>query len=306
MEVYYQGTDITDSVQVKSCIVRDNGGGRSDSLAIEFDNASSWHSWRAEEDNQIEITHNGYDSGIMYVNRITPENDVYTIIASSLPCKAREKGYRSFYKKSIEEIMRQCAMESNMDFSIYGIDEKIIIPYIERDNEGCAAFLDRLLVLEGATLKCVNGKYRAIGITYAQKREAIQTVTLEATQEGINYMQNGTVYKGVKIITPYGSGSAKDDNVPENHIWYTACGKIPAKSNIQASRWARGKLLDLNRKCEKLVMQTEFNPGLTALIRIDVDSSTKTAGQWLIQDVEHDLINLKTTATMHRCIWSIN
>ena len=62
MEVYYQGTDITDSVQVKSCIVRDNGGGRSDSLAIEFDNASSWHSWRAEEDNQIEITHNGYDS----------------------------------------------------------------------------------------------------------------------------------------------------------------------------------------------------------------------------------------------------
>ena len=120
MEVYYQGTDITDSVQVKSCIVRDNGGGRSDSLAIEFDNASSWHSWRAEEDNQIEITHNGYDSGIMYVNRITPENDVYTIIASSLPCKAREKGYRSFYKKSIEEIMRQCAMESNMDFSIYG------------------------------------------------------------------------------------------------------------------------------------------------------------------------------------------
>ena len=167
-------------------------------------------------------------------------------------------------------------------------------------------FLDRLLVLEGATLKCVNGKYSAIGITYAQKREAIQTVTLEATQEGINYMQNGTVYKGVKIITPYGSGSAKDDNVPENHIWYTACGKIPAKSNIQASRWARGKLLDLNRKCEKLVMQTEFNPGLTALIRIDVDSSTKTAGQWLIQDVEHDLINLKTTATMHRCIWSIN
>lgn len=306
MKIYYQDTDITESVQVKSCIARDNGGGRSDSLTIEFNNASSWHSWGAQEDDQIAVAHNGYNTGVMYINRVIPENDVYTIMASSLPCKAREKGYRSFYKKSIEEIMRQCAMESNMDFSIYGIDGKIIIPYIERNNEGCAAFLDKLLTLEGAALKCVNGKYSAIGLAYAQERTALQMLQLTATQEGIHYMKKGTAYKGVKIITPYASGTATDDNVSENHTWYTICGELPARNNIQAARWARGKLLALNRQCEELIMQTDFNAGLTALIRIDVESNTDTAGQWLIQDVEHDFMNLKTTATMRRCIWSIN
>ena len=306
MEVYYHGTDITDSVQIKSCIARDNGNGRCDSLTIEFNNASSWHSWGAKEDDQIVITHNGYNSGIMYVNHIIPENDVYIIVASSLPCKAREKGYRSFYKKSIEEIMRQCAMESNMDFRIWGIDGKTIIPYIERNNEGCAAFLDKLLLLEGAALKCVNGKYSAIGLVYAQERAAIQTLQLTATQEGIQYTKKGTAYKGVKIITPYALGSAVDDNVAENHTWYTICGDLPAKTNIQAARWARGKLLDLNRQSEELTVQTDFNGGLTSLIRIDVESNTDAAGQWLVQNVEHDFLNSQTTATMRRCIWSIN
>lgn len=306
MKIYYQGTDITDSVQVKSCIARDNGGGRSDSLTIEFNNAASWHGWGAAEDDQIFVTHNGYDSGAMYVNHVIPEDDVYTIIASSLPCKAREKGYRSFYKKSIEEIMRQCAMESNMDFRIYGIDGKTIIPYIERNNEGCAAFLDRLLTLEGAALKCVNGRYSAIGIAHAQEREVLQTVQLAATQEGIQYIKKGTAYKGIKVITPYASGSAVDNNVPENHSWGTICGELPARNNIQAARWARGKLLASNRQCEELTMQTDFNAGLTALIRIDIESNADTDGQWLVQDVEHDFVNLKTTATMRRCIWSID
>ena len=56
MEVYYQGTDITDMVRVNSCIVRDTAGGRCDSLEIEFGNAAGWYSWGPEEDNKIICT----------------------------------------------------------------------------------------------------------------------------------------------------------------------------------------------------------------------------------------------------------
>lgn len=305
MEIYYQGTDITDSVQVKSCTVRDNGSGRCDSLLLQFDNAASWHIWAPEEDDQIVVAHNGYESGVMYVNRILPENDTYTLLATSLPCKARAKGYTSFSGKTIEEIMRQCAMKSSMDFAIYGIDPKTVIPYVERSNEGYAAFLSRLLMLEGAILKCVNGKYTAIGIQYAQEMDAAQSLQLKAIQDGVSYTSSGTTYKGAKVCTPYASATAEDTAVPESHSWYNIGGELPARNNIQAARWARGKLLALNRACEQVTIQTEFNPGLTALSRIDIESSAVTSGQWLIEDVEHDFVNLQTTATLRRCIWSI-
>ena len=52
-------------------------------------------------------------------------------------------------------------------------------------------------------------------------------------------------------------------------------------------------------------MQNDFNPGLTALSRVDVTGDTDASGQWLVDEVEHDMKNLTTTATMRRCNYSI-
>lgn len=305
MEVYYQGTDITDMVQVNSCIVRDTAAGRCDSLEIEFGNAAGWYSWGPEEDDKILVAHNGYDSGTMYVNKILPENGKYRILATSLPCRARSKANASFTGRTIEEIMRICAAVSGMDYQIFGIDPMAAIPYIERNNEGCAAFLNRLLMLESAALKCLDGKYIAIGYEYAQNRKASQTVTLAASQEGTKYRRDGTSYKGLTIKTPYANAKAEDSAVAESHARLTISGVLPAMNDIQAGRWARGKLLSLNRQCECVVMENTFNAGLTALARIDIDGDTDATGEWLVDEVEHDMINLTTTATMRRCIVTI-
>ena len=64
MEVYYQGTDITDMVRVNSCIVRDTAGGRCDSLEIEFGNAAGWYSWGPEEDNNVKLVRKGFEEEI--------------------------------------------------------------------------------------------------------------------------------------------------------------------------------------------------------------------------------------------------
>ena len=305
MEVYYQGTDITDMVQVKSCIVRDAAGSRCDSLQIEFENAAGWYSWGPEEDDQIIVAHSGYDSGVMYVNKILPEDGVYKILATSLPCKARNKEYKSFYQKTIEEIIRSCGMASGMDFQMLGVDGGTVIPYIERRDEGCAAFLHKLLTLESAALKCINGKYVAISYAYANDLTATQTVTLAAKQEGTRYRRDGSTYKGLTIKTPYAAGSAEDALVTNSHARLTISGQIPALNDIQAARWARGKLLHLNRQCERVNMKTDYNPGMTALARIDIEGDTDATGEWLVEEVEHDFIELKSDIVLHRCVRTI-
>ena len=305
MEIYYQGKNITNLVQTRSCIARDTCGSRCDSLDIEFENAAGWYSWGPQEDDQIVVTHNGYDTGIMYVNMVMPEEGRYRIFATSLPCTARNKANRSFIDKTIEEIIRSCAMVSGMDFKIVGINPEERIPYIERDNEGCGAFLSRFLSLEGAVLKCINGKYTAIGIEYAQNLPAMQTVSLYSKQEGATYRRTGMAKSSITIKTPYASATATDISVPGNRPGIVISGIYPAKTDIQAGRWARAKLLEMNRQCECVRIENGFNASLTAMMRMDIEGDTAAAGEWLVENVEHDFINLKTTASLHRCVRSI-
>ena len=304
MEIIYQGKDITQYVIVRTCVARDTAGGRCDSLEIEFENAEGWEAWGPEEDDTIRITHDGYDTGTMYVNTVLPEDGNYRIAATALPCKARKKQNRSFYKKTIGEILRSCAMASSMDYALYGVDGKTVIPYIQQENESAASFLNRLLTREGAVLKCVNGKYTAIGLAWAQAQEAEQTVEIRASQTGTNYRRSGNKLRSLTVRTPYANATATDADVPSTHI-SQIIGDTEALDNIQAGRWARGLLLDKNRRCEELRLENEFNPGFTAMTRIDVTGGTDADGQWLIEQAEHDFINKTSTVRMHRCILTI-
>ena len=304
MQIIYQGVDITDMVQVTRCVSRDTADNRCDSLDIEFENATGWYGWQPQEDDQIVVDQDGYDTGIMYLNTILPEDGRYRIYATALPCAAREKGWQSFIGNTIEEIMRICAVNCGMDYRIFGIDGKTVIPYIQRENEGCAAFLSRLLKLEGAVLKCINGNFTAIGIQFAQELVPHQTIEIMADQTGCEYTRCGKTLRSLTVSTPYGKATAEDTDVPTEHSSRTV-SDVPAKDSAQAGRWAVGLLLHENRKCESLCVESEFNVGFTAMTRIDIEGGTDATGEWLIEEAEHDYINMKSTARMRRCIWSI-
>ena len=305
LDVFYNGTDITSYVTVRSCVVRDTASDRCDSLDIEFENAGGWDTWAPKEDDTISVYHNGYDSGIMFVNTVIPKDGNYRIFATSLPCKARNKGYASFRENTLEEIVRKCAVACGMDYAFYGTNKDVVIPYIERNNEGCAAFLYKLLALEGSVLKCVNGKFTAIDILYAQERDALQTLEIASDQDGVEYAKNGLALRKVTIMSPYAEASAVDSAVEDNHNQLVISSGLPVLNNAQAGRWARGKLLHVNRKCESLHISNTYNLGFTAMERVDVSSIMSINGSWIIEEVEHDLFNLKTTATMRRCIDTI-
>lgn len=304
MRIIWQDTDITGYVIVRRAIARDTCGERCDGLDIEFENAESWYRWGPKEDDEIRISQDGWDSGILYLNTIAPGDGKYRVIATALPCAARKKEWRSYEEKSIETILRQCGAVTGMEYRIYGIDAGAIIPYIQQENESAAAFLHRLGKLEGAKLKCVNGRYTLIGLDWAQDRKAIQTLSIGAEQRGIDYRRSGVKDRGLTLVTPYATGSATDESVDKSHTRATVT-EYPATDNIQAARWARNLLKEKNRKCESVTIQSSFHPAWSAMTRIDITGNTDAAGEWLIEEAEHDLINLNSRAVMHRCNESI-
>lgn len=304
MQLFYEGVDITRAVDVTKCIHQDASGGRCDSLEIEFENAAVWYGWGPKQDDRIEVYRDGYSTGTLYLNTILPANGKYRILATSTPGTARRKAYAAYENMRIDEIMAACAAECGMGNALYGVDAGIVFPYAIRQNESAPAFLNRLLRLEGAVLKTLNGKFVAISVEYAQSLEAEQTIRVSSDQAQVRYIRRDNAkLSGITILTPYAQSAAEDAYAAYGqHEIYT---EYPATDNAQAGRWARGLLLAHNRDQEELTIGSEFNPGFTAMTRIDIESAADFGGEWIIDQVEHDLLNGKSCAKLLRCVHTI-
>lgn len=303
MRLIYEGVDISGDVDIHRCTHRDVSGGRCDSMDLSLEHLGAWYAWQPARDDAIEIEHEGYSTGKLFLNTILPENGRYRIIATSLPSTAMQRKWQSFQDMRLGDIMRNCAAQSGMDWALYGLDENIRYPYIERKNESCPSFLNRLMQMEGGTLKCVAGRMAGIGIKYAQDLDAGQAIELRAEQDALQYRRReDTKYGGITVLTPYAQASAQDD---------TAAGRVhitcdlPATNAIQAARWARGMLLANNRQAERLKCCMELNIGMTAMARIDITGGTDADGKWIVDEAEHDFLNEKTTVQLLRCIDTI-
>ena len=82
MQLYWQGTDITESVNVTGCVIRDACGDRTDMLELKLDRAADWYRWAPEEDDEIILTDGVYTTGTMYLNAVIPEGDQYRVLAT--------------------------------------------------------------------------------------------------------------------------------------------------------------------------------------------------------------------------------
>ena len=301
MELYYEGVNITKDVQISSAKGRDVSGGRSDSLELVLENAQDWYRWKPQADDRIELVHDGYSTGVLFLNAIAPEGDTYRIFATSAKAAARRKENAAFEGKTLEDIMKLCAAKCEMDHRIFGLDGHTFYSYIQRMDEGSAAFLERIAQLEGAVLKTYSGRFTMIGVLAAQQLPALETVELTAKQTGSSYQRlDNARLKTITVKTPYACATATDTAVSkgENKI---VCA-LPARDPATAGRWARGLLLSLNRKTERLTMEGTFRSGWTAMGRIDVAGATQATGSWMIDEVEHDFVNGTSRAALFRCM----
>lgn len=304
MRLYYEGTDITDDVDIRACVHNDVSGGKCDMLDIEFENAAQWMRWKPQQDDVIMAEEGRYTTGALYINTFIPSGDRFRVLATSLKSVARRKAWQSFTNAKLKDIIASCAAQCEMGWYAIGIDENAVIPYIERENEGCAAFLDRLMRMEGATLKTVSGRLTCIGIEYAQNLEAIHNIELAPNQQGVSVQKcENLKYSGLTIKTPYAEAGAIDTEAVRQEA--RTVTDLPALSNVQAGRWARGLLLHNNRTAERITIQSEFNAGMTALARIDLTGESEITGEWIVDETNYDLKQGRTSAKLYRCLRSI-
>jgi len=173
-----------------------------------------------------------------------------------------------------------------------------------RENEGSAAFLDRLGQMEGLAVKAVNGKMRGISVEYAQGLDAVKTFYIDPDRDKVTHTrQENQKYSTLTVLTPGARVIAQDSNAAwGNAITITGLSAMKA---VQAGRWARGMLLMHNRQQERLVMKIPYEPSMCAMQRVDVDGTTDAKGAWIVDEAEQDLIDRSTAIKLVRVVTTI-
>ncbi|MBQ8088469.1 MAG: hypothetical protein IJ234_08625 [Clostridia bacterium] len=301
--LYYEGKDITEYVDILECVHRDVSGGESDCLNLLVDHADKWFQWFPQKNDRIQVRRSGYDTGTLYLNTLIPEDGATRIYATAMKCGAFRKAWDTFKDKTLASIFQQVAAECGMGARIWGIQSGIVYPYILRENQTAPVFLQMLANREGAVLKCLNGNYTAIGVQYAQELSAMHEVDMDSDLISGRYIdRRDERWAGVRIASMFAKGEARDGAGGNE---FRTISTLEAEDNAQAARWARGLLLMHNRNSEALELNMDFNPGYTAMVRIDVKSGTDADGQWLVDEVEQDMINGRTSAKLLRCIATV-
>lgn len=294
--------DITGDALVEEAIAKDRCGGRRDGLEISMSGAGLWKKWAPQPDDRIRATLDGYDTGRMYISAIYPEGDTYRIYASGCPGMARVERKKSWRGETLANIAEETAAYCQMGYALYGMEGEIRYGYMAQ-REGCERFAERLAALEGGRVKAYDGKMVYIGAEWAQEQTAAATLTLEGETEGVYYMLRGdAALCALTVRTPWGEGTAWDAAQSGKG---EAIIDLPARSAVEARRWARGILLRRNQGAEILEMETEFNPAYTAMARVDINGDRYAAGEWIIDEAEHDLVHRRSEVKMLRTITTI-
>ena len=305
MQIIYEGVDITGDVDVAQAEYTDASGERMDGLRIVFEHAAVWYKWKPREGDRIEIKgRNGFATGDLFLHAIEPEDGRYMITAYSAKCAGRDKRWQSFENATLKTIVDACAAECGMNGAIYGLNDKITYPYIIRNNETPLYFLRRIANLEGAAMKCVNGRLAVIGIEYAQNLQNRRQIYLSTEQQRPRYKSfAGKKLAGAAFVCSIGQAVAYDTSVTGGRTL------IKAESGVcdidQAKRWAKGWLLSHNRQCECMTICTSMDGSLTALTPVEVIGDDPLAGMWLVDEAKHDFMRETTEVRLVRSITTI-
>ncbi len=295
----WNGADITGYCNITGCIHREAAGGKSDTLELQLDRAATWYRWGPEEGDVISVDLDEYTTGDLYLTAVIPNGDQYRLIASGMKNGATRKAWGSFENKTFKEIFDRCAAECGMTGKIYGMDERLLIPYCLRKNEGAAGFLNRIAEMEGFKLKTWNGALKAIYLPWAEEQEPALSMAIDAKTSGMTYRRRkNAMWAGLTVKSPFASSFARDAGVSGNNA--PVITTLPAQSAAQAGRWARNLLREHNRKAEELRIDQRLNAKMGALIRIDITGETDMSGAWIVEEAEHDLLHKSSSALLYR------
>lgn len=294
MNIYVNGKDITQSVEVAACIYDMYAANHADVIKLELNDDGNMKSWGWKRGDSLVITEESLNTGMMHIIDIKMTNTKIKVKASSVIQRdvLRTKTWR---KTTFLSIGKQIADENGWKFMPYGIKDKMYEYLVQREKD--LRFYGKLCTVEGCGLLVHDNKLIAYSLDY-MKDSAYRNIV--KVDESVNFtVKQGE--KANKITLKNGESSfvyKKDGDGVE--IEKSIDFYIPDKGT--GLRFAKNMMADFNRDYMKATMEVNdlaFGYAAGTSAQLVFDKASALSGTFMFERVRMDLMK-KTTKIFAR------
>ncbi len=246
LKIFYNGTDITEAIDVNSCVHDMFACSEADTLLLKFNDVNRvWDGWQAKAENIISVTYGIAKTGAMYIDTLVPKNGEYELRASSVPPTAKERHSKSWESVKFLQLCKEIADRHGLGFESYGVEDKLY-SYVVQENEQDFVFLQKRCELECCAFVVYDKKLVVYSEEYLENQEPLETVQVD-TNGDFEYKNNTLKGLGAMIVK---NGALTGNYTSQNGLSRTDEKSIRTYMSGQdeANRFAKGIWRQVNKK----------------------------------------------------------
>ena len=301
LKVLYNGVNITDSISINQCVHDMFACSQADTLLMKFNDVNKvWDSWKAKNENLIEIVCGIAKSGKMYIDSCDPENGLYELRASSIPPDAKEPHTKSWEDVKLLQLGKEIADRHNLGFESYGVEDRLY-SYVRQENESDYEFLQKRCDLESLAFVVYNQKLILYSEEYLESQDAAKELEIA---EDADFKYSDDSRKGLSAMT-IKNGNITGTYKSTNGLTRTDERTVQTylSGTDEANRFAKGLLRQENKNLAtgylKDALMREFSAG--SVLGIKTQGASSWNGKVLVSHIRQDYVNSATKLFFRKC-----
>lgn len=303
LRIMYNNVDITQKVQIISCVHDMYAESKSDSLFITFgDSAGKWDAWHPVFGDVITVADGAAKTGQMFLVNVLPGIGQVSLHALSAPTAGYIPKSRAWETVTLYRIISDIADAAGLAYELHGTSDQQY-GYIPQQEESDFSFLDRLLMYESCAFLVYDGKLVCYSEPYIESQPPALVIDVTSdirTKAGFDEdLMSRARSMRVESGVYFGEYS-----IEEPGIDLVVESDIQLGSDADGYRFARGLLRSQNKNLTRGWIKRDLTPsiaaGTVAMIRTDNHESWN--GPVFVSHIRNEYISGKSKIFFRRVL----
>lgn len=291
MKITFNGADVTNDLDLQSCILTDRYGGLLDDIRLVInDTEEKWANYGIVKGDEIIIKTDGYTTGSMYVSKAMINKGKLLLDAVSLKPSKKIIKSRIWHHVRLSEILNDCAKENGLELKTYGITDYYYdsLAQIQKTD---IAFASEICIKEGYSVKVDNNCLIVFNEKYMESLDAEMTIRAEDVNSNYSFVLSSECTNNVTVsYYDIEKGLLIEQTATDDNIIGDSKIIIEKVSSFdEANRYAYGHLRNCNKKAIIGRLSMPYNSNISAGTVFNAEGFQEFDDKYVVIEVSHDI-----------------